>query len=107
MTSSVQSAEFVTCDANRGWTMADAVRHLARLGDLDVFVEQPCETLDELATIRPKSRQPLMADEVILTPADLVRCHALSAAEAINIKPARVAGITKAALLAISPIPWV
>lgn len=94
-----ESAEFVTCDANRGWTMADAIRHLACLGDLDVFVEQPCETLDELALIRPKSRQPLMADEVILTPTDLVRCYTLGAAEAINIKPARVGGITKAALL--------
>lgn len=93
------SAEFISCDANRGWTMADALRHLERLGDLDVFVEQPCETLDELAKIRPHSRQPMLADEVILNPTDLVRCYTLGAAEAINLKPARVGGITKAALL--------
>lgn len=94
-----ETAEFVTCDANRGWTMADAIRHLGCLGDLDVYVEQPCETLDELAKIRPSSRQPIMADEVILTPTDLVRCYTSGAAEAVNIKPARVGGLTKAAQL--------
>jgi L-alanine-DL-glutamate epimerase-like enolase superfamily enzyme len=89
--------DFVTCDGNRGWTMADAARFIRSLGGEDVYVEQPVETLREMAQLRARFDRPFVADEAICSSSDLVDAVALGACDAVNIKPARVGGITKAA----------
>jgi cis-L-3-hydroxyproline dehydratase len=91
------SAELITSDANRGWKVADAIRFAAGVGDRDTYIEQPCEDLTELAEIRSRCAHPVMADESICTTRDLVRCMTLGAADAVNIKSARIGGLTKAA----------
>ena len=90
---------FTSADANRGWTVADALRFARAVESLDLYLEQPCETLVELRSVHERTRVPMIADEVICNPADLVRCLELGCAEAINIKPARVGGLTRAARL--------
>jgi cis-L-3-hydroxyproline dehydratase len=89
-------ADFITSDANGGWTMAQAKRFAAGIEDIDTYIEQPCLSLAELSEIRHACAQPIVADESIRTLPDLLSCMNLSAADAINIKPARVGGITKA-----------
>lgn len=89
--------DFVTSDANRGWTMGQAFRFLAAIEGRDTYVEQPCGTLEEVRQVRARSRHPITADEVIVDVPDLLRCIATAAADAVNIKPARVGGLTRAA----------
>lgn len=91
--------DFVTSDANRGWTMAQAFRFLATIQGRDTYVEQPCNTLEEIAQVRARSTHPITADEVIVDVPDLLRCISTAAADAVNIKPARVGGLTRAAQL--------
>jgi cis-L-3-hydroxyproline dehydratase len=94
-----RSAEFITSDANGGWTLGQAARFLTAIGDVDTYVEQPCQTIAETAQLRARSPKPFVVDEVIRTQADLLQCIKIGAADAVNIKPTRVGGLTKAALI--------
>lgn len=92
-------AIFVTNDANGGWTPAQAMRFARATAGVDAYLEQPCRTAAELRQVRAATTAPMMADECIVTPADLLGGVGTGLAEAINIKPTRVGGLTKAARL--------
>lgn len=94
-----EQASFITCDANAGWTTAEASYFLLSIAGARTFVEQPCPTIAQLADVRRRSPWPIIADEVVRTVSDLFSCVRMEAADAINIKPARVGGITRAARL--------
>jgi cis-L-3-hydroxyproline dehydratase len=91
------SSDFVTSDANRGWTMAQTLRFLAAIKGRDTYVEQPCASMAELAQVRARTGFPVTIDESVCDITDLLQCLRDRAADAINIKPARVGGLTKAA----------
>jgi cis-L-3-hydroxyproline dehydratase len=88
---------FVTWDANKGWTVAQTVRFAAAVESLDGYLEQPCATLAELRWVRAVVRRPLMADESLRTTADALELAVAGSVDAINLKPTRVGGLTKAA----------
>jgi cis-L-3-hydroxyproline dehydratase len=88
---------FLTSDANRGWTVSDALRFVRAVAGIDTYLEQPCQTLAELARVRAHCPLPMLIDEGVREPADLLAAAALGCADAINIKPSRVGGLTKAA----------
>ncbi len=90
-------AVFVTDDANGGWTVAQALRFARATAGVDAYLEQPCRTLAELAQVRAATAGPIMVDESIVQTADALGAIARGVAEAINIKPVRVGGLTKAA----------
>ncbi|WOH63953.1 mandelate racemase/muconate lactonizing enzyme family protein [Bradyrhizobium sp. BWA-3-5] len=94
-----ERAQFITCDANRKWTLAQARLFLNEIAKLNVYFEQPCDRLTQLAELRRISPIPMLVDESIRGLADLVDCLRLEAADSICIKPARVGGLTKAAQL--------
>ena len=50
--------ETMIVDANGWWSQADAVRVVAAVEDLDLYIEQPCATLEECAEIRRSTRRP-------------------------------------------------
>ncbi len=85
-------------DANGAWTVDDALRFTRAMADADYYLEQPCAAIDENIAVRRHCRQPMILDESIRTPADLI-----TAAEAgisgITIKISRVGGISRARLL--------
>lgn len=91
------SAEFVTSDANGGWSLGQAARFLSAIEDVDTYVEQPCRSMEEVAQLRERSGKPFVVDEVIRTLHDLLRCIATKAGDAVNLKSTRVGGLTKAA----------
>lgn len=91
------SCDFMTCDANAGWPVADALRFLNGISGVDTYLEQPCPTLAELRQLRNRSTAPLIADESIIDERDMFACVSDMSADAVNIKPARVGGITRAA----------
>lgn len=53
-------------DANAGWSVEQAVQRLGRLSEFDLeYVEQPVETVDEIAELRPLVDVRIAADEAI------------------------------------------
>ena len=65
--------------------------------DLGVMFEQPCETLADIAAIRPMHAAPVSVDESLVTLQDAVRIARGGLAEVFGIKLNRVGGLTKAA----------
>jgi cis-L-3-hydroxyproline dehydratase len=92
-----ESARFVTCDANKGWTVAQTLRYLDRVRGLDIYLEQPCPTLAELAVVKAATSLPIMVDESVRDVSDLIAATAPRSADALNLKIAKVGGLTKAA----------
>ncbi len=90
----LQGAEMMIVDANGWWSQADAARVAAETEDLDLYLEQPCATLEECAQIRRGSRRPLILDESLYEVADIVRARAAGAVDALRLKLTRFGGIT-------------
>jgi L-alanine-DL-glutamate epimerase-like enolase superfamily enzyme len=89
--------DFILADANGGWRLQDAVVAARLLNDLDlVYLEQPCRTLEECLIVRHRTTLPMVLDEVITSPQELLRAYDAKAMEAINLKLSRVGGLTKA-----------
>jgi L-alanine-DL-glutamate epimerase-like enolase superfamily enzyme len=96
-------ADRVIVDANGFWTQAEAVRAVAALRDLDVFIEQPCATIEECAQVRRRSPRPFVLDESLTDLAALERGR--EATDAVRLKLSQFGGITpirKARDLAVS-----
>jgi len=94
----LKSGDKLIADANTGWLMHEAVRVVKAVHDIDVYIEQPCETYEECLSIRKKTSHPFILDEVINDANILVRGHADRAMDAVNIKISKFGGLTKAAL---------
>ena len=89
--------EIVLYDVNRGWTRQQALRVMQATEDLKVMFEQPGETLDDIAAIRPLHSAPVSVDESLVTLQDAARIACDGLAEVFGIKLNRVGGLTKAA----------
>jgi len=87
----------LTSDANQGWTVADTLRFVAAIGGVDTYLEQPCPTTAELTRVKSRCPLPIMMDEGAIGAGDILEALALGTVDALNLKPTRVGGITKAA----------
>ncbi|SFM52807.1 mandelate racemase/muconate lactonizing enzyme family protein [Shimia aestuarii] len=88
--------EIILYDVNRGWTRQQALRVMSATEDLNVMFEQPCETLDDIAALRPLHSAPVSVDESLVTLQDAARIARDGLAEVFGIKLNRVGGLTKA-----------
>jgi L-alanine-DL-glutamate epimerase-like enolase superfamily enzyme len=86
----------VVVDANGGWTQREAALVARALDGLDVYLEQPCATLEECLAIRARTSLPFILDEVMTGVQPLLRAAAARAMDGINLKLARVGGLTRA-----------
>jgi O-succinylbenzoate synthase len=88
----------VRCDANGVWTVDAAISAIPLLdraaGGLE-YVEQPCRTLDELATVRRKVNIRIAADESIRRATDPLRVAVAGAADIAVIKCSPLGGIRR------------
>ncbi|MEM6971747.1 MAG: enolase C-terminal domain-like protein [Pseudomonadota bacterium] len=89
--------ERILYDVNRAWTRQQTLRVMTAVEDLGIAVEQPGETLDDIAAIRPLTRLPISVDERLVTLEDMTRIAREGLAEIVNIKINRVGGLTRAA----------
>jgi len=92
-----REGEIVLYDVNRGWSRQQALRVLSSVEGLNVMVEQPLETLDDIAAIAPLHATPISVDESLVTLQDAVRIARDGIATIFGIKLNRVGGLTKAA----------
>ena len=72
---------------------------VAAVGDLDVYIEQPCPSYEECLSVRRRTARPFVLDEVITGPDTLVRGLAEDAMDIINLKISKVGGLTRAKLM--------
>jgi L-alanine-DL-glutamate epimerase-like enolase superfamily enzyme len=92
--------DVVVADANGGWGIQDAVLAARAIEDLErVFLEQPCETLEECLVVRQRTTLPMVLDECIRDVQSLLRAHSERALEAFNLKISKVGGLTRAKLM--------
>ena len=94
----LEKGDKLIADANTGWLMHEAARVVRAVDDIDVYIEQPCETYEECLSIRERTSHPFILDEVIDGIDILVRGHADRAMDVVNIKISKFGGLTKASL---------
>ncbi|HUH56438.1 MAG TPA: dipeptide epimerase [Rhodanobacter sp.] len=92
-------------DANQGWTAKQAVYALQTLEDAGIkleLIEQPVQARD-LAGMRyvtERVHTPVMADESVFGPMEVIELIRLRAADIVNIKLMKAGGISKAVKIA-------
>ena len=91
----LQPGDRLIADANTGWLMHDALRVVRAVRDIDVYIEQPCETYEQCLTIRRHTDHPFVLDEVIDSVDMLLRGHADRAMDVVNLKISKLGGLTK------------
>ncbi len=87
----------VRVDANAGWTVPEAVDAAAALtadGSLE-YLEQPCATVEELASLRRMIDVPIAADESIRKAEDPLRVVRAGAADVAVLKVAPLGGVSR------------
>src|SRR5690606_26553503 len=88
-------------DANQGWTAKEAVHAIRSLEDAGVrldLVEQPVKArdLEGMRYVTERVHTPIMADESVFGPMEVLEIIRLRAADIINIKLMKTAGISNA-----------
>ncbi len=91
----IQPGEKLVADANTGWTQHEAARVVRAVADVDVYIEQPCETYEECLTIRKRITHPFVLDENIDSFAMLQRGYSDGAMDVVNLKISKLGGITR------------
>ena len=86
----------LVADANRGWLAEEATRIVKQLHDLDIYIEQPCNSYEECLKVRQRTQHPFVLDESIDSIEALLRAHADKAMDAFNLKIGKVGGLTRA-----------
>src|SRR5215204_4348717 len=90
----------IRVDANGGWNVDEAEHAIHALAPFDLeYVEQPCETVEELAEIRLRTKYmglPIAADESVRRADDPLAVAEAGAADLLVIKAAPLGGIRRA-----------
>lgn len=95
------SKTLLRIDANQGWAPKEAVRLLNQMQDkgLDIeFVEQPvaAHNFEGMKYVTERSEIPVLADESVFSPHDALKILQMRAADMVNIKLMKCAGIYNA-----------
>ena len=93
----LQTGDRLVADANTGWTQHEAMRVVRGVRDVDVYIEQPCLTYAECLSVRRHTDHPFVLDENIDGLDVLLRAHADHAADVVNLKIAKLGGLTRTA----------
>jgi L-alanine-DL-glutamate epimerase-like enolase superfamily enzyme len=89
------STDRLVADANTGWTQHEAMRVVRALGDVDVYIEQPCLTYEECLAVRRHTKHPFVLDENIDSLDMLLRAKADLAMDVVNLKISKLGGLTR------------
>lgn len=101
----VGSRASLRLDANQGWTAKETVRALHRIESAGVeleLIEQPVKArdLEGLRYITERVQTPVMADESVFGPAEVIDLIRMRAADIVNIKLMKAGGIANALRIA-------
>jgi L-alanine-DL-glutamate epimerase and related enzymes of enolase superfamily len=101
----VENRALLRLDANQGWTAKEAVYALHALEDAGVrleLVEQPVKArdLEGMRYVTERVHTPVMADESVFGPLEVMELIRMRAADIINIKLMKTGGISNAIKIA-------
>ena len=101
----VEGRALIRLDANQGWTAKQAVYAIESLEDAGVkleLVEQPVKAQDlaGLKYVTDRVHTPIMADESVFGPSEVIDLIRMRAADIINIKLMKTGGLSKAIQIA-------
>ena len=101
----VEGRALLRLDANQGWTAKQAVYALQTLEDAGVrleLVEQPvkAQDLEGMRYVTERVHTPIMADESVFGPTEVIELIRMRAADIINIKLMKTGGISNAIRIA-------
>src|SRR5437879_5849482 len=91
----LNAGERLVADANTGWTQHEAMRVVAAVRDVDVYIEQPCLTYEECLAVRRHTDHPFVLDETVDGLDTLRRARADLAMDVVNLKISKLGGLTK------------
>ena len=102
----------IRVDANGGWNVDEAEHAIHALAPFDLeYVEQPCESVEELAEIRRRTKYmgiPIAADESVRRADDPLAVAVAGAADLLVIKAQPLGGIRRAlGIIAAAGLPVV
>jgi o-succinylbenzoate synthase len=97
----VEDKALIRVDANQAWTAKQAVFAIQTLEDAGVrmeLVEQPvkAQDLEGMKYVTERVHTPIMADESVFGPTEVIELIRMRAADIINIKLMKTGGISKA-----------
>ena len=88
--------ESVKIDANGGWRVDQALRIMRATEAVDAYFEQPCASYEECRAVRQSCSRPILLDECALEMDTIVRAWHEGVCDGINLKIARVGGLSPA-----------
>jgi L-alanine-DL-glutamate epimerase-like enolase superfamily enzyme len=80
-------------DANRALTTRDVLRIEQGCADIPFVLEQPCNTMEEIAAIRAQVRRPIYLDENTENLSIVLRAISLGIADGFGLKVTRLGGL--------------
>ncbi|UNK50359.1 dipeptide epimerase [Lysobacter sp. S4-A87] len=101
----VEGRALLRLDANQGWSAKQAVYAISMLEDAGVrleLVEQPVKAkdLDGMKYVTERVHTPIMADESVFGPTEVIDLIRMRAADIINIKLMKTGGLSNAIRIA-------
>jgi L-Ala-D/L-Glu epimerase len=101
----VENRALLRLDANQGWTAKQAVHAIHALEDAGIhleLVEQPVKAhdLEGLRYVTERVTTPIMADESVFGPAEVIELIRMRAADIVNIKLMKTGGLSNAIRIA-------
>ncbi|MCC8363694.1 dipeptide epimerase [Lysobacter sp. A6] len=101
----VENRALLRLDANQGWTAKQAVHAINAMEDAGIvleLVEQPVKAtdLEGMRYVTERVHTPIMADESVFGPAQVIELIRMRAADIINIKLMKTGGISNAIRMA-------
>lgn len=86
-------------DANRGWTTRDALRISRECPDIPFVMEQPCNTVEDLAKIRPQVGHAIYMDESSVDLNTVITAAGTGLVDGFGMKITRIGGLQKMATM--------
>ena len=80
-------------DTNRGMTASQAMRLSLACQDIPFVFEQPCNTMEEIASIRQQLAHPIIIDENTESLNDVLRAIAMGICDGFGLKMSRLGGL--------------
>ena len=89
----------IVLDANRSLNAIQAMQLSLGCRDIPLVLEQPCNTMEEVASIRPQVAHPIALDENIEGVNDALRAIAGKVCDGFGLKISRVGGLNQMATI--------
>ena len=89
----------IIVDPNRGMSGSQAIRFSLACRDIPFVFEQPCYTMEEMITIRPKILQPIILDETLENLSEVLRAIGMRACDGFGLKMTRMGGLNAMATI--------